>query len=58
MNLDGSLSSPLTIYKTRGRMYGQRIAPLIALVFYSPFKLKKIGVYEARLGLSGRSKRM
>ena len=31
---------------------------LIAFIFYPPFKLKKIGMYEACLGLSGRPKRV
>ena len=41
-------------------MYEQRISPLIAFMFYQPFKLekKKISMYEARLGLSGRPKRV
>ena len=44
--------------QTSGRMYGQRISPLIAFIFYPPSELKKIGMYEARLGLSGQPKRI
>ena len=35
-------------------MYEQLISPLITFIFYPPFKLKKIGMYEARLELSDR----
>ena len=38
----------------RGRMYELWISPLIAFIFYPPFKLKKISMYEARSGLSGQ----
>ena len=62
----------IVLYITsRGRMYEQRIFPLIAFIFYPPFKMKKQkqnkqknkkqnkpGMYEARLGLSGRPKRV
>ena len=40
-----------------GRMYEQRISPLIAFTLYPPFKREKIAIYEAYLGLSGRPKR-
>ena len=39
-------------------VYEQRISPLIAFIFYPPFKLKKISMCEARSGLSGRHKRI
>ena len=34
-------------------MYEQRISPLIAFIFYPPFKMGgKIGMYGVRLGLT------
>ena len=39
-----------------GHKHEQRISPLIVFISYPPFNLKKIGMYEAHLGLSGQPK--
>ena len=46
---------PPSFVKTKGRMYEQRISPLMAFFFYPAFKLNFFflnGIYEARLGLA------
>ena len=39
---------------TRGRLYEQRISPLITFIFHPLFKVKKTGIYEVHLGLSSQ----